>query len=125
MRPSFSWEAHLDDSQLAHLIVEKLESHQAVGITLLDVRELTSIADYFVICAADSDRQARALQEILEVELKQEHKTRPLSTEGEAASGWILLDYNSVLVHIFSKPARAFYRLEELWKAAPVVLKIQ
>ncbi|MDQ1301746.1 MAG: ribosome-associated protein [Chloroflexota bacterium] len=118
-------EAHLDDSQLAHLIVEKLESHQAVGITLLDVRELTSIADYFVICAADSDRQARALQEILEVELKQEHKTRPLSTEGEAASGWILLDYNSVLVHIFSKPARAFYRLEELWKAAPVVLKIQ
>jgi len=118
-------EAHLDDSQLAHLIVEKLEAHQAVDITLLDVRELTSIADYFVICAADSDRQARTLQEILEVELKQEHKTRPLSTEGEASSGWILLDYNSVVVHIFSKPARAFYRLEELWKAAPVVLKIQ
>lgn len=78
-----------------------------------------------MICTAESDRQARTLQEVLEVELKQEQKTRPLSTEGEAPSGWILLDYNTVVVHIFSRQARAFYRLEEFWKAAPVVLKIQ
>jgi len=105
--------------------VEKLDAHLAADIVMLDLRRLTPIADYFVICTAESDRQARTLQEILEVELKQEHKTRPFSTEGEASSGWILLDYNTVVVHIFSKQARAFYRLEELWKAAPVVVKIQ
>jgi ribosome-associated protein len=118
-------EANLDESQLAHLIVEKLEAHQAVDIVMLDLRELTPIADYFVICTAESGRQARMLEEILETELKQDQKTRPLSTEGDSDSGWILLDYNSVIVHVFSKQGRAFYRLEELWKAAPVVLKIQ
>ncbi len=65
------------------------------------------------------------LEEILETELKQDQQTRPLSTEGDSDSGWILLDYNAVIVHVFSKQGRAFYRLEELWKAAPVVLKIQ
>ena len=92
---------------------------------MLDLRDLTPIADFFVICTAESDRQARMLHEILQTELKQEQKTRPLSTEGEGDSGWTLLDYNTVVVHIFSPQARTFYRLEELWKAAPVVLKIQ
>jgi ribosome-associated protein len=115
----------LEEIELAHLIVDKLEEHQATEIVMLDLREITPLADYFVICTADSERQARALQELLREKLKQEHRTRPLSTEGEPASGWTLLDYNSVVVHIFSKQARAFYRLEELWKAAPVVLKIQ
>jgi len=115
----------LDGSQLAHVIVDKLEAHQAANILMLDLREITPLADYFVICTADSERQARTLQEILVEELKKEQQVRPLSTEGEPASGWLLLDYNYVIVHIFSKDRRAFYRLEELWKAAPLVLKIQ
>ena len=118
-------EAHLDDSQLAHLIVEKLEAHQAVDIVLLDLRELTPIADYFVICTADRIGRRGCCKRSWKSELKQEQKTRPLSTEGEAASGWILLDYNSRGgAHLLQASAR-FYRLEELWKAAPVVLKIQ
>ena len=92
---------------------------------MLDLREITPLADFFVICTAESNRQTRMLQEIIAEELKKEHNTRPLSTEGEPASGWVLLDYNTVVVHIFSKETRAFYRLEELWKEAPVVLKIQ
>ena len=115
----------LEEIELAHLIVDKLEAHQATEIAMLDLREITPLADYFVICTSESERQAKALEEILRDELKHEHKTRPLSTEGDPASGWILLDYNSVVVHIFSKQARAYYRLEELWKAAPMVLKIQ
>jgi len=119
------WRRSLEPSKLAHLIVDLLEEHLAVEIVLLDLRELTPVADFFVICTAESDRQTRMLQEIIAEELKKAHDTRPLSTEGEPASGWVLLDYNAVVVHIFSKEARAFYRLEELWKAAPVVVKIQ
>ncbi len=92
---------------------------------VLGLTELTSYTDYFVICTAESERQAKTLKEILAEELKTEQQIMPLSTEGEPASGWVLLDYNTVIVHLFSPSARAFYRLEELWKAAPVVLKIQ
>ena len=115
----------LEGLDLAHAIVGKLEEHQASDIVLMDLRDITPLADYFVICSADSERQARTLQEILLEDLKKEIQVRQLSAEGEAASGWILIDYNWVIVHIFSRDARAFYRLEELWKAAPVVLKIQ
>jgi len=115
----------LEGIDLAHIIVNKLEEHQAADITLLDLRDLTPFTDYFVICSVDSERQARSLQEIVLEDLKKQHAVRPLSTEGEPASGWILLDYNTVIVHIFSRPIRAYYRLEELWKAAPVLLKIQ
>lgn len=115
----------LEPSELAHLIVNMLEERQAADIVLLDLRELTPLADYFIISTAESERQGKALQENVAVELKNEHNVRPLSTEGEPASGWVLLDYNSVVVHIFSPEARAFYRLEEAWKAASVVLKIQ
>lgn len=115
----------LEGLDLAHEIVGKLEEHQAADIVLLDLREITPVADYFVICSVDSERQARTLHDILLEQLKKERSLRPLSTEGEPASGWILLDYNDIVVHIFSRQSRLFYRLEELWKAAPVVLKIQ
>ncbi len=70
---------------------------------MLDIRELTPVADYFVICTVDSDRQAKAVQENLAEELKKQFKLRPLSTEGgEPGSGWVLLDYNWVVVHVFS-----------------------
>lgn len=118
-------EVHLEGIDLARIIVDKLEAHQAADITLLDLRELAPFTDYFVICSVDSERQARSLEEIILEELKQQYAVRPLSTEGEPTSGWILLDYNTVIVHIFSRPIRAYYRLEEFWKAAPVVLKIQ
>lgn len=107
------------------MIVNKLEEHQASNIVVLELTDVTSFTDYFVVCTAESDRQARTLKEVLAEELKQEFATRPLSTEGEPASGWTLLDYNTVIVHIFSPQGRAFYRLEEFWKAAPMVLKIQ
>jgi ribosome-associated protein len=107
------------------LIVNLLEERQAANIVLLDLRDLTPLADYFVICTVESERQAKTLQELLGEQLKKEHNVRPLSTEGEPASGWVLLDYNAVVVHIFSPQGRAFYRLEEVWHNAPVVLKIQ
>jgi ribosome-associated protein len=118
-------EAHLEALDLAHVIADKLEEHQAVNIVVLELTELTSFTDFFVICTAESDRQAKTLKDLLSEELRHEYVTAPLSTEGEPASGWMLLDYNTVIVHIFSPQGRAFYRLEELWNKAPVVLKIQ
>ena len=115
----------LEPAELAHTLVEHLETHQAVDIVMLDLRDLTPMADYFVVCTVESERQAKSLQQIVAETLKTEHGIRPLSTEGEPASGWVLLDYNAVVVHLFSTESRAFYRLEELWKEAPVVLKIQ
>lgn len=118
-------EVTLEPAELAHLIVNMLEEHQASNIVLLDLRDLTPLADYFVISTAESERQGKALQDFLNEELKKQHNVRPLSTEGEPASGWVLLDYNAVVVHIFSPQARTFYKLEEAWRQAPVVLKIQ
>ena len=118
-------EVTLEGLELAHAIVGKLEQHQASDIVLMDLREITPLADFFVICSTDSERQARALQEMLLEEMKKEMSVRPLSAEGEAASGWTLIDYNWVVVHIFSREMRLHYRLEELWKAAPVKLNIK
>ncbi len=109
---------------MAHTLVGLLEERQASDIVLLDLRELTALADYFIICTAESERQARAIQEYVAEGMKARN-LRPLSTEGEPASGWILLDYNWVVVHVFSPEARAFYRLQDAWRTAPVVLKIQ
>lgn len=118
-------EVPLEALDLTHLIVNKLEEHLASNIVVLELTEIASFTDYFVICTAESDRQAKALKEFLAEDLKHNYETLPLSTEGEPASGWVLLDYNTVVVHIFSPQGRVFYRLEEFWKAAPVVLKIQ
>ncbi len=96
-------EVTLEGLELAHAIVGKLEEHQASDIVLMDLREITPLADYFVICSTDSERQARTLQEMLLEEMKKDLKVRPLSSEGEAASGWTLIDYNWVVVHIFSQ----------------------
>ena len=114
----------LEGLELAHTIVGKLEEHQASDIVLMDLREITPLADYFVICSVDSERQARTLQEILLADIKKDMRVFPLSSEGEAASGWILIDYNWVVVHIFSRDMRAYYRLEELWNKAHVVVKM-
>ena len=90
---------------------------------MLDVHELTTVADYFVICEGNTERQIGAiadnvLQELKEVNLDLYHK------EGAPASGWVLLDYGSVLVHIFSPEKRNYYQLETLWQEAATVIKM-
>jgi len=111
----------LDSETLAHRAVDILSDHQALDIALLDISRTASFTDYFVIATAQSPLQFNALAEYLEKELKPEgndlrHK------EGSPASGWMLLDFGEIIVHVFSPPQRAFYRLEELWgKTSPVV----
>jgi ribosome-associated protein len=101
-----------------------LEERQAENIMLLDVREITILADYFVICSANSERQISALSGDLSRQFKVEIG-RPLNVEGKADSGWVLVDYGDVVVHIFMPKVRRFYNLEGLWQDAKTIVQIQ
>lgn len=115
----------LDSQALARRIVEIAEDRQATAIVLLDLQPISIIADYFVICSAGSERQIHAVIDAIEDGLRNEDGVRALHVEGTADSGWVLLDYGSVIVHVFAPAQREYYRLEELWSQAVPVVTIQ
>lgn len=96
---------------------------QASNIVLLDVRDSCSFADFFVICAGDSQRQVRTIYDEIERSLKNQGIV-PHHREGAFDSGWLLLDYGDVIVHIFGTAERDYYKLDELWHEARPVLRI-
>ncbi len=91
---------------------------------LLDARKVCTFADYFVIGSGEADRQIRAIYEEIEHALKKEG-IKPHHREGTLDSGWLLLDYGDVIVHIFSTAEREYYRLDKLWGEAATLLQIQ
>ncbi|MGB9836308.1 MAG: ribosome silencing factor [Candidatus Saccharicenans sp.] len=100
------------------LSIKASQDKKAEGICVLDLRELTSFTDYFVIMQGNSSRQNIAIYENIEQELAKE-KIKPFGVEGLENAEWILLDYGSFIVHIFSRQAREYYALEKLWADAP------
>ncbi|MBU0986472.1 MAG: ribosome silencing factor [Proteobacteria bacterium] len=92
-------------------------SKKAFNLVVLDLKELTSIADVFIICSGRSNRQVSAIADAIQVELKK-HGIRPLSVEGMKDGHWVLLDYGHVIIHVFYEPVRNFYDLEGLWADA-------
>jgi ribosome-associated protein len=119
-------EVYLDSITLARQIVDIVEDRQASDIVLLDVHELTSIAGYFVIATIDNERQAKAIEDLLLEKLKIQQDIRPLHAEGlgGGGGGWSVLDYGDVIVHLFTAEVRKYYKLEELWSKAPVLVKM-
>jgi ribosome-associated protein len=114
----------LDSLEVGRLAVEVAVDKQASDIVMLDVRKVVSLADYFVICTAETARQINALVDGIEeafVKAGIGHRRR----EGTTESGWILLDYGDVIVHIFAPEERDYYRLERLWRDATPVVQIQ
>ncbi len=93
---------------------------KAEGLAVLDVRNLVSYTDYFLICHGRSDRQVQAITEAIESTLKAEG-IRPLAVEGTATGQWVLMDYDDLVVHVFYEPVRAYYDLDGLWMDAPRV----
>ncbi len=93
---------------------------RATDLVVLDVRGISSVADYFLICSGRSTTQVETIADAIREELKSEG-IRPLHAEGVAESGWILLDYGDVLMHVFLEDTRAYYALERLWGDAPAV----
>ena len=98
---------------------------QAEDILLLDIRNAASFADYFVVATAGSDRQLKAILDEIDQRLGKGERLTPMGREGEPASGWVLLDYGDVIVHVFGPEERAFYDLESLWHTAVPVVRIQ
>jgi ribosome-associated protein len=114
----------LEANDLARLIVQIAEDKKAEDILMLDIRGLSVIADYFVICTGTSERQVRAIARDLDEQLGKQGIT-PIHIEGLSDARWVLMDYNTVIVHIFDPITRDYYRLDKLWADAPRVLVIQ
>jgi len=106
-----SWERTL---LLTRLALEK----KACDLVVMDVRGLTSIADYFIICSGRSDRQVQSIAQGLDAN-SAEHGIKPFAVEGAGRGHWVLMDFSDVIVHIFYEPVRRFYDLDGLWGHAP------
>ena len=109
---------------VARRIVELAEDNKAADIVLLDLSGLTTLADAFVICSGGSERQLDAIADGV-IEGMRAEKIRPIGREGTASSHWVLVDFGSVVVHVFTPPERDYYSLEKHWSEARTVLRVQ
>jgi ribosome-associated protein len=116
-------EVPADATELAHRIVEIASDKKGNDIVMLRTAELTTMADFFVIASGRSDRQVAALSGAIVDELRKEG-IRPIGVEGRESSRWVLLDYGSVIVHVFAPEEREYYGLERLWGKAAKVVRI-
>lgn len=117
-------EVTLNASEMARTIVNAIEERKGEDIMMLDLAEVSSIADYFVVATADNERLLGALVRYLNREILEKYQLSARE-EGSPESGWVLLDYNWVVVHLFSPEQRQHYRLEHLWSEAQTILRIQ
>ena len=109
----------LNQTELAEHAAEAMLEKKAQDIRIIDLRNLTAIVDYFVICSADSEPQMKAIVDQVTDDLKARH-TRPWHVEGTRGWRWVLVDYVDVVVHVFREETRTFYGLERLWGDAPI-----
>jgi ribosome-associated protein len=111
--PQENARAHALAKRMAALVLDK----KASDVVILDVRGLTSYADYFVVASGDSERQVAAMADAVQDKLR-EDGVRPIGTEGQETGHWVLLDYGEVVAHLFHAEQRSFYDLEGLWADA-------
>ena len=114
----------LDPGQLAQAAVDIASDKKASDVLLLNIQDISTIADYFVICTGTNVRQIQAIADALDEELKKQG-ARLLYREGDADTGWVLLDYGDIIIHIFGPKEREYYRLERLWSEAKTVVYLQ
>ena len=121
--PDHSSEADRESLEIARAAVDLAADKKASDILLLDVRALTSVADHFVICSGGSERQIGAIADGIAEGLRG-RGVRPIGREGSPTAHWVLLDFGTVIVHVFAGPERDYYQLEKLWADAPTLLRI-
>ncbi len=108
----------MDSLEKALFCAETANDNKAIDLVMLELKNETALADYFIICNGTSDRHIKAMAENIEHKLK-EKGIKALGKEGMQESKWILLDYDDVIIHIFQKEERDFYDLERLWDECP------
>lgn len=107
----------LDVFEKVKVAVTAAEDKKAMDVTVLKLIEVTTFADYFVICSGNSARQVQAIADEIEESLRNQ-KVRPLHIEGYKNAEWVLMDYGPLIIHVFTEQARRFYDLERLWRDA-------
>lgn len=115
----------LEPIELARGIAEWIDDKKGENVLITDLRQITTVTDFFIICDAPSDRQINAIVENIRENSKIMYDFLPYRVEGTGDSGWVLMDYGRVVVHVFSPARRSYYDLEGLWKEAPVILRMQ
>jgi ribosome-associated protein len=110
--------------ELARAIVNSLEEKKGENILLLDIQEVASFTDYFIICSGSSDRMLSGLSRAVRDDVKEQFRLDAVQ-EGQPASGWVVTDFGDVVVHLFSPDQRDYYKLEELWDTGKVLLRLQ
>lgn len=113
-----------EPAEIAHRAVQAAADKMATDILMLDLRQRCSFADYFVVCSGSSERQIKAILEEVDKSLGQEGAPL-LRTEGSTESGWVLLDFGDVIIHIFSPDIRDYYRIENIWADGPPIVRVQ
>ena len=106
----------MSSEELAQLVVKGMQERKALNIVVMDMRQVkNAFTDFFVVCSGTSETQIDAISESVDKEVWEATKQHPKSMEGKANREWILVDYYDVIVHVFKKDRREFYKLEELW----------
>ena len=116
---------HLEGLELANALVDSIIDKKGNNILLLDIREQAVFSDYFILCNGENARQIKALIETVVESAKKKAGARPWGLEGDPDTGWVLVDFGGVIIHLFSPEKRDYYNLEELWSDAHVVLRMQ
>jgi len=111
----------MDSKKLAQLCRELADNRKAEDIVILDVRELSTVTDYFVIASGTSEPHLRAIVDEITDELRDEHDIRPRAVDGTLQTAWVVMDFFDVIVHVMRKDVRERYDLETLWGDAPQV----
>ena len=111
----------MDSKKLALLCQKFADDKKAEDVIALDVRKLSSVADYFVICSGTSEPHLRAISDAITNGLRDEHDLRPRAIDGTLQTAWIVMDYFDVIVHVMKADVREKYDLEALWSDAPQV----
>ena len=106
-------------NKLIKNIIELIKSKKGYDITILDVKKLSSLTEYFIICSSDSEPQTRSIMNHIKKELSKK-KTKPYQIEGLDYCDWVLMDYFDIVIHIFKKEIRDFYNIERLWGDAKI-----
>jgi ribosome-associated protein len=111
----------MDSRKLALLCRELADNRKAEDIVILDLRKLSTITDYFVICTGTSEPHLRAIVNEIQERLEEDHQLSPRGTDGSINTSWVVLDYFDVIIHVMRADVRELYNLEDLWGDAPRV----